>query len=95
MAFYKIILVLMFVAYNMAYDINLFTRNLQLSAATYCDIEKWDCVHCLKDVDIQKTIVAETNIIIAYDRVQEAQIVSFRGSSNINNWISNIGKYGE
>ena len=90
MGFYKCMLLLMFVTYNMAYDINLFTRNLQLSAATYCDIEKWDCVHCLKDIDIQNTIVSETNIVIAYDNVQDAQIVSFRGSSNIDNWISNI-----
>ncbi len=90
MVFYRIITLLMFVAYNMAYDINLFTRNLQLSAATYCDITKWDCLHCLEDIHIQKTIVGQTNIIIGYDNVQEAQIVSFRGSSNIENWISNI-----
>jgi predicted lipase len=74
----------------MAYDIKMFTRNLQLSAATYCDITKWDCVHCLEDIQLQKTIVGQTNIIIGYDNVQEAQIVSFRGSSNIDNWISNI-----
>jgi predicted lipase len=90
MGFYKFMLLLTFVAYNMAYDINLFTRNLQLAASTYCDIEKWNCVHCIDDINIQKTIVAETNIIIGYDEVQEAQVVSFRGSSNIDNWISNI-----
>ena len=59
-------------------------RNLQIAASTYCDATN------INGLDVTHEIRAETNVIIANDLVQDAQIFSFRGSSNIENWISNI-----
>jgi len=76
-----------------AYDEDIAKRNLQLSAATYCDtdeITNWDCVHCVSGIELKQTIFGDTNIIIADDTVQNATVFVFRGSSNIPNWISNI-----
>ena len=66
-------------------------RNLEIAASSYCsDIELWNCVHCIPNVDIIKVIHGESNVIIANDKVQNATVVAFRGSSNIDNWISNF-----
>ena len=59
-------------------------RNLQIAASTYCD--KTD-IHGLTVI---KEIRRATTVIIADDTVQDARTVSFRGSSDIENWISNF-----
>jgi predicted lipase len=59
-------------------------RNLQIAASTYCD--KTD----IPGLNVIKEIRAATTIIIADDAVQNARVVSFRGSSDIENWISNF-----
>jgi len=76
-----------------SYDGNIAERNLQLSAATYCSAEKirsWDCIHCVPGITLQDVIIDDTNIIIARDEVQNATVFAFRGSSDIQNWISNF-----
>ena len=65
-------------------------RNLQLAAATYCNFSNWDCVHCVTGITVQDAIIGDTNIIIATDSIQNATVFAFRGSTNINNWISNF-----
>jgi hypothetical protein len=80
-------------AFVFAYDENIAKRNLQLAAATYCskfEIVNWDCVHCLSGIELKGTIFGDTNIIIADDSVQNATVFAFRGSSDIQNWISNL-----
>lgn len=80
-------------AFKPAYDENIAKRNLQLAAATYCDqdeIQNWDCVHCVSGVELKQTIFGNTNIIIADDLVQNATVFAFRGSADIQNWISNL-----
>ncbi len=59
-------------------------RNLQIAASTYCD--KTD----IPGLTVIKEIRRATTVIIADDDVQDARIVSFRGSSDIENWISNF-----
>ena len=80
-------------AFVSAYDENIAKRNLQLAAATYCgqdEIQNWDCVHCVPGIELKQTIFGNTNIIIAYDLVQNATVFAFRGSADIQNWISNL-----
>ena len=75
------------------YDSNITKRNLQLAAATYCSADKiksWDCVHCIPGITVQNAIIGDTNIIIARDYVQNATVFAFRGSVDIQNWISNF-----
>jgi predicted lipase len=59
-------------------------RNLQIAASTYCD--KTD----IPGLTVIKEIRRATTVIIADDAVQDARAVSFRGSSDIENWISNF-----
>ena len=59
-------------------------RNLQIAASTYCD--KTD----IPGLTVIKEIRRATTVLIADDAVQDARIVSFRGSSDIENWISNF-----
>jgi predicted lipase len=76
-----------------SYDENIAKRNFQLAAATYCSADKihsWDCVHCLPGITIKDAIIGDTNIIIANDPVQNATVFAFRGSVDIQNWISNF-----
>lgn len=65
-------------------------RNLQLSAATYCDFTSWSCKHCANDVHLIDYKLGDTNVFVARDDVQNATVVAFRGSSDIDNWISNF-----
>ena len=59
-------------------------RNLQIAASTYCDKTE------IPGLNIIKEIRAATTVIVADDAVQNARIVSFRGSSDVENWISNV-----
>ena len=80
-------------AFTSAYNPNIAKRNLQLAAATYCDMEeimRWDCAHCVPGIELVETIFGDTNIIIANDLVQNATVFAFRGSTDAQNWISNI-----
>ena len=59
-------------------------RNLQIAASTYCDKTT------IPGLTVIKEIRRSTNVIIADDAVQGARVISFRGSSDIDNWISNF-----
>jgi len=76
-----------------AFDLDIATRNLHIAAATYCDIEQltnWNCKHCLPDIQVQAIIPDESTIIVARDCLQNATVFAFRGSVNVENWISNL-----
>ncbi len=73
------------------FDEQMAYRNLQITAATYCDFTDWSCIHCIPDVDLIDYIRDDTNnIVVAFDTVQNATVFAFRGSSDIENWISNF-----
>ena len=75
------------------YNDTITNRNFQLAAATYCSaakIQSWDCIHCLPGITVQDAIIGDTNIIIATDSIQNATVFAFRGSVDIQNWISNF-----
>ena len=59
-------------------------RNLQIAASTYCDKTE------IPGLTVIKEIRRATTVIIADDSVQNVRVVSFRGSSDIDNWISNF-----
>jgi len=89
----KISLLSFLFVFASAYNENIAKRNLQLAAATYCsneEIRSWDCTHCIPGIELIDTIVGDTNIIIANDLVQNATVFAFRGSTDVQNWISNL-----
>ena len=68
-------------------------RNLQIAAASYCtpgQLIEWNCQHCAPGIDVRAVIPDESTIIVARDSVQNATIFAFRGSVNVENWISNL-----
>ena len=69
---------------TLAFDTQIAHRNLQIAASTYCDKTEIDGLSIIGEIR------ADTNIIIGDDAVQGARVFSFRGSSDIYNWISNI-----
>ncbi len=74
-----------------AFDETIAHRNLQITAATYCDFTEWSCSHCIPGVELIDYIRDYTNnILVAFDTVQNATVFAFRGSSDIENWISNF-----
>jgi predicted lipase len=50
-------------------------------------VENWNCI---PGIDIIDTIIGNTNIFVASDAIQNATVFAFRGSSDIQNWISNF-----
>ena len=65
---------------------------LYMSQASYCEeerLENWDCYTCDESVSLFRIIEqhGEKAIIGLYENTM---IVSFRGSSNILNWIDNV-----
>ncbi|KAI9290651.1 alpha/beta-hydrolase, partial [Neoconidiobolus thromboides FSU 785] len=75
----------------------------RFAGASYCSndsIASWKCTHCLKiqnlieDVKIFEDGATETKGYIALNKDRKEIIISFRGSSNTQNWLLNaqIGK---
>jgi predicted lipase len=89
----KLLFLVPFFQYVFGFDFELATRNLHIAAASYCDIDQltsWNCKHCDNDIQVQAIIPDESTIIIARDSVQNATVFAFRGSVNVENWISNL-----
>lgn len=80
-------------ALGFVYDESIAMRNIHIAAATYCsanEIENWSCKHCIPGIDVIDTIIGDTNVLVAKDAIQNATVFAFRGSSDIQNWISNF-----
>jgi len=74
-------------------SLDIVKRNLHIAAASYCDIGQlvgWTCKHCEPGIEVRSIISDESTIIVARDPVQNATIFAFRGSVNVENWISNF-----
>ena len=73
-------------------------RNLHFSSASYCSerkIHSWECgIHCTKTPEIKGSDIWTTNdgttIMTFHDPIQNAQIISFRGTSDVENTISDL-----
>ena len=66
---------------------------MSLAASAYCsvsELEQWNCKTCSQNVSDITVIDDDTHIIMAYDASLKSHFISIRGSSDINNWISNI-----
>lgn len=73
-------------------DINV-KHSLKLAASAYCpvsELNSWDCKQCKYNVSNITIIDDDTRIIMAYDEWSQSHFISVRGSSDINNWISNL-----
>ena len=89
----KLLHLVLFFQFSSAFDLDIAKRNLQIAAATYSDIEQlvhWNCKHCSADIEVQAVIPDESTIIVANDPYQNATVFAFRGSVNVENWISNL-----
>ena len=66
-------------------------RNLEISASTYCpNLSDWNCSHCVQDIELYHVITGDTNIAIMRDNIQNSTVFGFRGTSNIENWVSDL-----
>ncbi len=69
--------------------LKLINITIQLSQAVYCNTTLWNCKPCNKDYKLEKSIEKYgEKIIIGHN--SETSFISFRGTSNIENWIDNI-----
>jgi len=90
---YSILSTIGFVSYADAINITTITQVMSLTASAYCSIpelEQWNCNTCSQNVSDITIIDDNTRIIMAYDYSLLSNFVSIRGSSDINNWISNL-----
>jgi len=74
-------------------NINTITQVMSLAASAYCsktELEQWNCKTCSQNVSDINVIDDDTRIIMAYDASLKSHFISIRGSSDINNWISNL-----
>ena len=76
-----------------SYDQNLALHFTKLSQTSYCviSVNQWNCPTC--DNTIQLDYMVENNGALAlqgYDYETNSMFVSFRGSSNLENWIDDI-----
>ena len=64
--------------------------SLNLSQATYCD-NYWNCKTCDSENKLSYVIKSKgTKVLVGYNDKYKKYFVSYRGSSNLENWISNV-----
>jgi len=88
---YLLLLILFTMCYS--YDEKIAIHAVHLAEASYCvsSVDNWNCDTCESSI-ILTNIVEEggLRVLQGYDKETDSIFVSFRGSSNINNWINNI-----
>jgi len=84
-----------FSLFLLAYCINtsVFNNAVNISQAAYCmtELDSWTCYTCSNNF-IYETKLEKYNelVIFGYDTIYNSIFIGFRGSSNIQNWISDI-----
>ena len=76
-----------------AYDNHLTHTAVNISQATYCmtQTSMWDCITCDTTNSYDNILIQNgEQVIFGYNEEYESIFVSFRGSENIQNWMSNI-----
>lgn len=74
-------------------SVNTIIQVQTLAASAYCDkyeLYQWNCKTCTQNVSEITVIDDNTRIIMAFDASLQSHFISFRGTSDINNWISDI-----
>ncbi len=87
------LIILFFSNFIYAYDNHLTYVAVNISQATYCmtQTSMWDCITCDIDNSYDNIIIQNgEQVIFGYNKEYNSIFVSFRGSENIQNWISNI-----
>jgi len=78
---------------NASYDVHLIETALNISQSAYClsKTDSWDCSTCTIENDYETKLEKNSELVIfGYNNDYRCMFVGFRGSSNIQNWISNI-----
>tara|TARA_Y100001970_G_scaffold203607_1_gene247832 strand:+ start:3273 stop:4082 length:810 start_codon:yes stop_codon:yes gene_type:complete len=76
-----------------AYDEILTKRAVDLAEASYCisTIDNWNCTTCDNNIFLTNVIEKKgVRALQGYDSITDCLFISYRGSSNIENWIDNI-----
>lgn len=73
------------------YDENISNIAVNLSQASYCVSNTWDCATCDNSNILESTVESHgERVLLGYNKNLNSMFVSFRGSTNIQNWIDNI-----
>jgi len=84
---------LCFYKLNASYNEHLIETALNISQSSYClsKMDTWECQTCSSSNIYETTLDQNSELIIfGYNNDYECMFVGFRGSSNLQNWISNI-----
>lgn len=88
--FFLGVISLLTMAYSM-YDESISKIAVNLSQAAYCEFSSWSCATCDETNTLETIIESQGNrVLLGYNTHLKALFVSFRGSSNIQNWIDDI-----
>lgn len=82
-----------FLSLTFAYDESLIKHSVNLSQAAYCvsSVNDWNCITCDPSVKLEYVVEnGGSRAIQGFDPNTNTIFTSFRGSSNIQNWINNI-----
>jgi hypothetical protein len=91
--FSSVYLFLYIIGFSSSFDNQTITQVLSLAASAYCsksELDQWNCKTCTQNVSGVTVIDDSTRLIMAYDASLMSHFISIRGSSDINNWISNL-----
>ena len=88
---WSILFILIIITKAYAYDEYVSQIAVNLSQASYCVSSSWNCMTCT-DENILEAIIEShgERVIMGYNTYLDAIFVSFRGSSNIQNWLDDI-----
>lgn len=88
-----ILLILILLISCYAYDENIAIIAVNLAQASYSvySIDEWNCTTCNKNAKLEYIIENQgSKALQGYDKYTNTIFTSFRGSSNIHNWLENI-----
>ena len=90
-------LVMLFVAAavsELEYDETAALRQVKLAEAAYCvsDVGNWTCAVCVDNIQLVSVVEANGTVraLVGYDREVDALFVSYRGTSNLDNWMDDF-----
>jgi len=75
-------------------DINLLSTSIHLAQSSYCvsEINRWNCKTCYPEINNLDVIIESrgTRVLMGYNKDYDTIFISYRGSSDILNWIDNL-----
>ena len=86
-------LLLLLFSSTFAYDETISKQCVDLSQAAYSvsSLDDWNCITCDPSLKLEYIVEEEgSRAIQGFDPTTNTIFTSFRGSSNINNWMENI-----